>query len=66
MIDLTDAERNSALWRKIERQVEARVAELRIYNDAISLPERDTAVLRGRISELKNLLALDSATEEAP
>lgn len=64
---LNDAERRSALWRKIARHIEARTQELRGNNDAISLDERSTAVIRGRIDELKNLLALgDPATEEAP
>lgn len=68
MNDLTEAERRSVLWRKITRHAEARIAELRGNNDAISLSERDTAAIRGRIGELKNLLALgeDPATEEAP
>lgn len=63
---ITDADRRSPLWRKIEKHIEARTAELRVTNDALSLPERDTAVIRGRIAELKNLLALGTATEEAP
>lgn len=66
MTDITEADRRSPVWRKIEKHIEARMTELRGNNDAISLAERDTAVIRGRLAELKNLLALGTATEEAP
>ena len=51
-------ERHTQLWRDLMRHVEARIAELRQRNDA-DQEDRATANLRGRIAELKALLALD-------
>lgn len=54
-------ERHTQLWRDLMRHVEDRIAELRQRNDA-DQDERTTAALRGRIAELKALLALDKPT----
>ena len=54
-------ERHTQLWRDLMRHVEDRIAELRQRNDA-DQDERATAALRGRIAELKALLALDKPT----
>jgi hypothetical protein len=51
-------ERQTQLWRGLMRHVEERITELRQRNDA-DQDERATANLRGRIAELKALLALD-------
>ena len=51
-------ERHTQLWRDLMRHIEARIAELRQRNDA-DQDDRATASLRGRIAELKALLALD-------
>lgn len=51
-------ERHGQLWRDLMRHCEDRLAELRQRNDA-DQDERVTANLRGRIAEIKALLALD-------
>lgn len=48
----------SPTWRAIRERAELRLDELRRKNDA-ELDEMQTAKLRGRIAELKELLALD-------
>jgi hypothetical protein len=50
-------ERTSPLWKSLERHMQERIAELRVCNDATLSPER-TEKLRGRIEQLKELLAL--------
>lgn len=47
----------TALWRKLEEYIEQRMDVLRKTNDG-DLDALQTARLRGRIAELKNLLAL--------
>jgi len=54
---LSTADRQSALWLKLAKHVENRILTLRKQNDA-DQPESKTALLRGRIAELKALLAL--------
>lgn len=54
---LTEGERNSALWQKLETKLHSRLEQLRLMNDGNQL-ESETALLRGRISEVKTLLAL--------
>jgi hypothetical protein len=55
-LTLSKAERESPLWQKLERYVLARIEMARRMNDA-DLNEIETAKLRGRLSELKVLLA---------
>jgi hypothetical protein len=55
---LTDNDRASGFWLRLKAHLEERLATNRLVNDNISLTEQDTAVLRGRIRELKALLAL--------
>lgn len=55
---LTDEERASPAWQKLRRYMEDELATLRIANDASDLDPISTARLRGRIAELKTLLAL--------
>jgi hypothetical protein len=52
---LTAIEIDSALWRKIEAELTERLSSLRIQNDGDRTHE-ETAKLRGRISEAKNML----------
>ena len=52
-----DHERQGQLWRDLMRHCEDRIAELRQRNDA-DLDERQTANVRGRVAELKALIAL--------
>ena len=54
---MTQAERNSALWRKLRKNLEQRLDTLRAQNDG-DKDERATAMLRGRIAEVKTLLTL--------
>jgi hypothetical protein len=52
------AERTSALWLRLKANAESRLDSLRARNDK-DRGERETAVLRGAIGELKYLLSLD-------
>ena len=53
---LTDIEAQSALWLKVKKMMEGRIASLRERNDG-SLDERKTARVRGGIAELKYLIS---------
>ena len=53
---LTDQERDSGLWKRIEPELRRRLQEHREANDAIGNTDAETAALRGRIKELKDLL----------
>ncbi len=55
---LTDQDKQSALWLKLKERAESDLEALRKRNDALN-DEVTTAVLRGRIYQLKELLALD-------
>lgn len=46
---------NSPTWAFLKQHYEARLKKLREENDALKLSEVDTAILRGRIAELKEL-----------
>ena len=50
-------ERTNPLWIRLEQHMRDQLADLRQMNDAPMTPER-TADLRGRIAQLKELLAL--------
>ncbi len=62
MIELTSTDTASALWRSLSAHFNDRLAELRASNDAPATPEH-TAMLRGRIAELKDLLRLADTRE---
>lgn len=53
----------SAVWIKVKKHLQARIEELRMQND-FQQPEVQTAATRGRIDELKGILALEKAPEE--
>lgn len=55
---LTRADFDSRTWERMRAVLEARLQTLRIENDD-RLDEVKTASIRGRIAELKELLALD-------
>lgn len=57
---LTQEERSSHLWRKLESHFTDRLATCRALNDQSSLAEIQTARLRGEIKNLKDLLALST------
>lgn len=59
---LTTADRNSALWRKIEEHLQQHLTLLRARNDG-PLDEIETASLRGQIKTLKGFLALGDEPE---
>ena len=54
---LAPHERASPLWKSLERHMQEQLADLRARNDATLTPEK-TEHLRGRIAQLKALLAL--------
>lgn len=57
-MSLRPADFNEGVWTRLQKHVEARIAELRAQNDGLSLTNDKTLVIRGRIDELKELLAL--------
>ena len=59
---LTTYERESALWKKLEEYLEEKLSIYRSRNDG-DLSEIETARLRGRISMVKEFLALSEAPE---
>lgn len=62
-LDFSDADRNTAAWLKIHAYLLARLDEHRRMNDNEQTPER-TAALRGRIAELKVLLAAGESQDQ--
>lgn len=52
-----DEDRRTFAYRKLVEYIDQRIAELRASNDSLKLDAAETAVVRGRIAELKNLLA---------
>lgn len=54
---LTDGEKLSVGWARLEKHMRDRLEKLRVKNDAPQ-SESDTAVLRGQIRELKYLISL--------
>lgn len=56
---LTEQERHSELWRKLKAHFEARLQKHRVANDKAQAAE-ETAKLRGRIAELKELMNLEN------
>lgn len=62
IVKLTDLERKSSAWVKIRDYYQRRLDVMRGRNDG-DLVIEETAKLRGRIAEIKNLLALDRAPE---
>jgi hypothetical protein len=62
---LAPHERTSPLWKSLERHMLQTLAELRLMNDT-SLPPERTEKLRGRIEQLKALLALGDEPKPPP
>lgn len=54
---LTDLERHSALWRKLNEHLEDQLRICRLKNDG-DMSDLETAKLRGRIAALKSIIAL--------
>ena len=61
-MNLTRLEQSSSVWLKLQAHVNERIDTLRSQNDG-ELSEVVTAKLRGRIAELKQILALASQQE---
>lgn len=55
---LTYAERSSPVWNKIKNHYEGRLKVLRSKNDG-ALDIAETSTIRGRIAEVKAILALE-------
>lgn len=53
-------------WEHIRAHIEARLAELQVQNENLNLTDSTTASTRGRIAELRRLLALEKAPAETP
>ena len=51
----------SATWKFVEQHANERIQALRVSNDKASMDATQTAHTRGRIAELKELLALAKA-----
>jgi hypothetical protein len=60
---LMDSDRASPTWTKLREHYEKRLATLRAQNDN-EQPAEETAKLRGRIAEVKRLLAMDKDTPQ--
>lgn len=59
---LTHGEKHSPLWRRLLEQLQRDLAQLRERNDSVLLDPVATAELRGRIAQLKELIALEDPT----
>jgi hypothetical protein len=59
--DLTVEDFQTRTWKRLERATQTELDRLREKNDA-TLPETDTAKLRGRIAVLKEILGLAKAS----
>ena len=62
---LAPHERTSPLWKSLERHMQQTLTDLRLMNDTSQPPER-TEKLRGRIEQLKALLALADEPRQPP
>lgn len=59
---MTAADLRSGAWERHCKDMRARIDELRLQNDSPRLNAEATAALRGRIDELKRLLALSPSS----
>lgn len=62
---LTDNDRNTPLWLALRAHLERRLESQRAKNDT-DLSAEDTAKVRGRIAEIKALLALEAPPPQVP
>ena len=62
---LDHSEKHGALWVKLKAHLNDRLVTLRLRNDG-NLSEVETARTRGRIAEIKMLLALEDGPEHRP
>jgi ribosomal protein L30/L7E len=59
-LTLTETERQSGVWSKIDAHLRTRLQKLRERNDSV-LPESETAKVRGQIQEVKELLLIGNS-----
>jgi hypothetical protein len=64
--ELTEGERGSALWERLERHFIARIESLSRENESAHLDEVATAVKRGQIKSFRELLLLGKTKELPP
>jgi hypothetical protein len=62
---LTEGDRNNATWQRLKKHYEGRLAKLRERNDKPRSHD-ETLSLRGRIAEVKELLALGTDAPITP
>ncbi len=55
---LTEGEKAHPLWLRLKARLIEQLAELRVRNDDATMPEAQTAALRGRIACLKSVIEL--------
>lgn len=63
VLQLDDSELRSSTWLKVQAYLLARLDAHRRANDAELTPER-TAMLRGRLAEIKNLIATGETQDD--
>lgn len=51
-------------WRKVRKHVDARIAELHGQLERLDLDERASAIARGRIAELRGLIAWGEPSDD--
>lgn len=56
---LDDHDANGAVWKKLKAHLDTELNNLRKSNDGIGNDAVQTAFIRGRIAQVKALLALD-------
>lgn len=59
ILSITESDKLNPLWSKLQTMWGERLEVLRKQNDSIGRDELDTAILRGRIAELKVMMFLD-------
>lgn len=64
-IRLTPADRESPLWKMLRDDMARRLDEFRTQLEQVKLTDAETASLRGKISLLRELLSLDTASVPA-
>ena len=56
---LTEAQQTNPLWHALRAHYTERLAQLRVENDNPRLDAEATALLRGRIDEVKQFIAME-------
>ena len=65
-MNMTKAEIDSPLWKKLRAYFEEKLQRHRELNDNSTLNDLETARLRGRIAEIKDVLVLDRPAAQTP